>query len=297
MPRERNMPDTIHPSPADRAPSLIAVAPYTPRLGAEIAGVDLAKPLAPAVRDEIWAALMRYKVVFFRDQKIDHAQHVAFAESFGAIELYSMHAVKEFPQISALDAAYTSANLWHTDGTWRTVPPKAAILRGAVIPPLGGDTIWCDGEAAYAGLPDETKAEIDDLYAIHDGAKVGRNYVEGSEREADLRAKVRALRRQHPAVCHPIVRTHPETGAATLFLNPALVTGVMGMDWDKGQALLDRLHAHYIRPEYSIRFKWRPDSVAMWDERCTLHYGVSDYAPAPRRVERILIAGTEVPYR
>lgn len=279
------------------APASIAISPYTPRLGAEISGVDLRQKLTPQQRDDIWAALMRYKVVFFRDQLIDHAQHVALAEAFGTIEPYSMHAVKDYPQISALDAAYTAANLWHTDGTWRTVPPKAAILRGAIIPALGGDTIWCDGEQAYEALPEETKQEIDEFYAIHDGAKVGRNYVKGSEREEDLKEKVRQLRRQNPAVCHPIVRTHPETGKLVLFLNPALVTGVMGMDWDKGNALLERLHAHYIRPEFCVRFKWRQNSIAMWDERCTLHYGVSDYGSAPRRVERVLVAGTEIPYR
>ena len=170
-------------------------------------------------------------------------------------------------------------------------------LRGVTLPAVGGDTIWCDGEAAYASLPEAVKQEIDELYAIHDPSGVGRTEFDNTERTAQTRARAREVRRQNPAICHPIVRTHPETGRLVLFLNPALVTGIMGMDWGSGRALLDRLHAHYIQPQHCVRFRWRPGSIAMWDERCTLHYAVKDFGDFPRRVERILLAGTEIPYR
>ena len=278
-------------------PSAFTVAPLSPTIGAELSGFDLRQKPSPALARDIWAAMLRYKVVFFRDQFIDNLQHIAMAEALGTIEPYYTNAHPDFPVISAFEAKYAAANLWHTDGTWRPVPPRAAILRGVTLPAVGGDTIWCDGEAAYASLPEAVKQEIDELYAIHDPSGVGRTEFDNTERTAQTRARAREVRRQNPAICHPIVRTHPETGRLVLFLNPALVTGIMGMDWGSGRALLDRLHAHYIQPQHCVRFRWRPGSIAMWDERCTLHYAVKDFGDFPRRVERILLAGTEIPYR
>jgi len=279
------------------ASAAIVVEPVQPRFGAEIAGIDLRQPLAPALRAQLRELLLTYKVLFFRDQDISREQHIAFAREFGELESHPVGTVEGYPELVFLDSKYERAAIWHTDTSWRVKPSMGAVLRILVLPEVGGDTIWADGEAAYERLPDDLKEQIDELYAVHDAGNIGRNHVKGTAEYEDRRRRLRENRRTHPLVAHPLVRSHPETGRKTLYLNPALISCIVGMGVEQSTALLDRLLAEMLRPENLLRFRWRRHSIAMWDNRNTLHYGVNDYGDAPRRVERATIAGDDIPHR
>ena len=205
--------------------------------------------------------------------------------------------IEGYPELVFLDSKYERAAIWHTDTSWRVKPSMGAVLRILVLPEVGGDTIWADGEAAYERLPDDLKGQIDELFAVHDAGNIGRNHVKGTAEYEDRRRRLRENRRSHPLVAHPIVRSHPETGRKTLYINPALVWCIVGMSTEQSAILLDRLLAEMLRPENLLRFRWRRHSIAMWDNRNTLHYGVNDYGDAPRRVERATIAGDDIPHR
>ena len=282
-----------------RTPARLVAHPYTARFGAEVEGLDMRQPLDDALRDELNQLLLDYKVLFFRDQSITRAQQLRFAEAFGGIEGYHMFQAEDQPQVTALDGAKTRTAMWHNDGSWKVRPPKAIVLHGIEVPAVGGDTMWLDCEAAYDALSDELKETVDNLYAIHTISRMGINRDKLASRESDdERAKAaRELRRNNPMVAHPLVRSHPETGRLGLFLNTALMSGFVGMSEAESAVLLERLYGAAIRPEHSLRFRWRKDSVAFWDLRNTMHYGVDDYGTQVRRMDRIMIAGDGIPYR
>ena len=279
------------------ASAALVVDPVQPRFGAEIAGIDLRQPLAPALRTQLRELLLTYKVLFFRDQDISREQHLAFAREFGELESHPVGTVEGYPELVFLDSKYERAAIWHTDTSWRVKPSMGAVLRILVLPEVGGDTIWADGEAAYERLPGDLKEQIDELYAVHDAGNIGRNHVKGTAEYEDRRRRLRENRRTHPLVAHPLVRSHPETGRKTLYINPALVSCIVGMSVEQSAILLDRLLAEMLLPENLLRFRWRRHSIAMWDNRNTLHYGVTDYGDAPRLVERATIAGDDIPHR
>ena len=272
----------------------IRISPVQPEFGAEISGVDLRYPLAPEVFRQVRAAFIRYKVIFFRDQDITSEQQVAFARQFGEIQDYPVFRSADNPAMQGLKSKYARADIWHTDLAWLERPPFAAVLCARVIPEVGGDTMWADGERAWDNLPDELKAEIEDLYLVHDSSRIGAHYRAGEERERRL-ARVRELRREYPLIAQPIAPTHPETGRRYLLLNPALADTIVGMSRAESRQLLDRLQAEYLRPENTLRFRWSTNAIGMWDERRTLHYGVYDYGEQERVMERVIIAGTDIP--
>lgn len=262
----------------------IHVLPLEPTIGAEIEGVDLSRPISDAARDAIRQALRDHKVIFFRDQKITREQHRAFAARFGDLYVHpSSSSIPDFPEIhriaaedfkkhSTAERVYRGPAVWHTDTSWRLLPTWGVVLRGAHIPPVGGDTIWVDAGKAYEELPDAFKQELDGLYVTH-----------------DFRDSLRKSGKDYPIVAHPIVRTHPETGRKILWVNFSLKPLILGLDRAESEALLARIHAEYQRPDYQVRFKWRQDSVAFWDNRASVHFAVHDYGDFPRVVERILI--------
>jgi taurine dioxygenase len=268
----------------------IEVRPMSPTIGAEVAGVDLATPLDEATHDEVHRALLEWKVLFFRDQHLSVEQHVAFARTWGDIEEHpflpkgSSDTIQRFekgPQVGGYE------NEWHHDNTWRLAPSMGAVLRAVEVPPVGGDTLFVDTAAAYDNLRDDVKARIDGLQATHDWINAfGRNLDD--ERRAELRALL-------PTVVHPVVRTHPETGRRSLFVNRVFTTGVVGMELEEAAELLDFLCRQSDRPEYQCRRRWEAGMVAFWDNRAVQHYAVSDYWPARRVMERVAIVG-DVPF-
>ena len=261
--------------------------PQSPTIGAEISGIDLAGDLSDDAIDEIRRALLAYKVLVFRDQDLSAAQQVALARRFGELEVHPFLAGSdEAPELVRLakDAAVGGyENIWHSDVSWREQPALGAILRAVEVPSVGGDTLFADMAAAYEGLDDDVKARIEGAVAVHDFVLSFGQALGPSEREA--------ARRQYPAVEHPIVRTHPETGERILYVNAIFTSHVVGLDEDDSEALLDHLFRQAEVPEVQYRLRWAPGTVAFWDNRATQHYASSDYWPQPRVMERAAIAG------
>lgn len=272
----------------------------TNHIGAELVGIDLAE----AVRDDdlfgtIRQALLDHKVLFLRHQLISKADHVAFAERFGALEDHPV--AGSDPDHPGLVCIYKDLdsppdfyeNAWHCDATWRECPPMGAVLRCLECPPVGGDTLWANMAKAYDDLPDHVKETIEGLHARHS--------IEASFGARLPVEKRHALKAQYPDAEHPVVRTHPETGEKILFVN-AFTTHFTnfhtidnvryGQDYAPGGAnLLQYLIGRAAIPEYQVRWRWQPGSVAIWDNRCTQHYAVMDYWPAVRKMERAGIIG------
>jgi len=280
--------------------STVRVEPLTCAIGAELIGVHL----GDASRDdglfaEIRALLLRHRVLFLRDQTLSRAEHVAFARRFGELEDHPV--AGSDPEHPGLVRIYKSPdapidryeNSWHTDATWREKPPLGCVLRCVECPPVGGDTMWTNMVLAYERLPEHIKTQIAGLRARHS--------IEATFGAAMPIEKRLALKAQFPDAEHPVVRTHPETGEKTLFVNgftthftnfhtPANVR--VGQDFSPGGAdLLRYLTMQATIPEYQVRWRWKPNSVAIWDNRSTQHYAVMDYPPCHRKMERAGIMG------
>jgi taurine dioxygenase len=281
----------------------IRVEPLTCTIGAELSNVNLGVASRDAAMvAEIRALLLKYKVLFFRDQDITRAEHVAFARHFGELEDHPV--VGSDPENPGLVRIYKTPdsmdrgeNAWHSDATWREKPPFGCVLRCIECPPVGGDTMWANMAEAYARLPEDIKAKIATLRARHS--------IDATFGAAMPIEKRLALKAQFPDPEHPVVRTHPETGEKILYVN-AFTTHFTnyhtpqnvryGQDYTQGgSALLQYLINQVAIPEYQVRFRWKPNSMAMWDNRPTQHYAVMDYPPCHRKMERAGIVG-DVPY-
>ncbi|KAF1042975.1 TauD/TfdA dioxygenase family protein [Xylophilus sp.] len=276
----------------NRAPNIrsLSVKPVEPTIGAEISGIDLRQPLSITQRDEIKALLLKHRVLFFRDQPINHDQQIAFARQFGKIYPHpsTRDETKRFDpgtadshRISAVEQRKlykATAGRWHTDTSWLVHPAWGALLREVDIPPLGGDTIWADGHAVYESLNDELKEKIADLYVVH-----------------DFQSALKRVNLDYPIVAHPLVRTHPETGEKILWLNFSQYPSVIGWDRADSAALVTELERAYSRPEFHVRFKWSKHALAFWDNRAGLHYPVTNYGDYPRLLERVLIEDFDAP--
>jgi taurine dioxygenase len=265
----------------------ITVEPMTATIGAEIGGVDLADDLSPETIAEIRAALLEWKVVFFRDQRrLDRDRHVAFGRAFGELEVHPLTPKdQEQPEIFVIPAGgkHRAPEVWHSDVTWRPEPSLGSVLRAVELPPIGGDTLWADMGAAYDLLDDGTRDRIEDLVGLHDFTRAF-----GGNQPPEVQAKMRA---KHPTQEHPVVRTHPETGRKTIYVNGGFTMGIKGMDDATSAPLLDRLQRQATIPDVQCRFRWAPGSVAFWDNRATQHVVSNDFLPARRIMERVTIVG------
>jgi taurine dioxygenase len=278
----------------------VRVERLTQHIGAELVGVNLAEAVHnDDLFGEIRAALLSHKVLFLRDQDISRADHVAFAERFGPLEDHPV--AGSDPENPGLVRIYKDENSppdfyensWHADTTWREAPQMGAVLRCVACPPVGGDTMWANMERAYEDLADHIKQTIAPLKARHS--------IEASFGARMPDEKRLALKAQFPDAEHPVVRTHPETGAKSLyvcgftthFTNYHTAANVRyGQDYAPGGAnLLHYLIGRAQIPEYQVRWRWQPGSMAIWDNRCTQHYAVMDYPPCVRQMERAGIIG------
>lgn len=265
--------------------------PLTPRIGAEVTGIDLSRPLDPRTRDHLRAALLDRKVLFFRDQPITTEQHLDFARQFGDLEVHPFAPHKPgYPEVLAITHDRDNPgreNAWHSDVTWRLEPSLGSVLRAIEIPAMGGDTLFACMCAAYEGLSDEVKERIEGRTAIHD-FELFRRRMRARGRP---QAEIDAFDARFPPAEHPIVRTHPETGRRGLYVNVGFTKHIVGMDPAESASLLAHLYAQAAIPEYQCRFRWTKDAIAFWDNRSSQHYAVSDYWPAVRRMERVTIMG------
>jgi taurine dioxygenase len=258
------------------------VTPSSGYTGAEISGIDLATRLDAATVAEVRAALLKYKVIFFRDQRIGHAEQIAFARLFGKVTAAHPHEdnpPEGFPEILPIDSRRYEARLgrirtsydnsWHTDVTALVNPPAASILRADLLPPYGGDTAFTNLVAAYENLPKGLRDLADTLDAKHAFATRAKP---GSQRDA-------AQRSNPLETYHPVVRVHPETGERALFVSPGFTRGpreLRGYTPRQSEQLLQLLWEEATKPEYTVRFRWQPGSVAFWDNRATSHLAIPD---------------------
>lgn len=265
----------------------LTVDPLTTTIGAEIGGVDLADDLSDETIAAIRQALLDWKVVFFRDQqRLGRDEHVAFGRRFGDLEVHPLTPEdQEQPEIFVLPAGgeMRAPGVWHSDVTWRPEPSMGSILRAVELPEVGGDTLWADMHAAYELLDDEMKGRIADLVALHDYTRVF-----GRGQPPEVRERMRA---KHPTVEHPIVRTHPETGRKALYVNAAFTSGIKKMKDELARPLLLQLERQAWLPDVQCRLRWRPGSVAFWDNRATQHCVSNDFLPRRRVMERVTVAG------
>ena len=284
--------------------SAVEAHPVAGLIGAEITGVDLAAGLTDAEVADVRAALLRHKVVFFRDQDLTPDQQVAFGRLFGEVTPAhpTLPSIEGHPEILAIggddlyglgddgaeDGAWGGAieNNWHTDVTFVHNPPLGSILKAVEIPTYGGDTAWTNLVAAYDGLSQPLKELVDGLTAVH------RNEILvelGSPHGLALRS---AFTSSPYWTEHPVVRVHPETGEKALFVNPNFTSHVVGLRNKESRALLDLLYAQIADPRYTVRFRWAPGSIALWDNRATAHLAALDAVPGePRVLHRITIRG------
>lgn len=265
----------------------VTVTPCTQLIGAEISGIDLGEPVAPEVFAELDRALLEFKVLFFRGQsRVTAARHRDFAGMWGELEIHPFLPQGDVAEIVRFEKSETEAgveNVWHADVTWREKPALGSVLRAVEVPEAGGDTCFADMAAAYDCLPEQVKARIDGRVAVHDFT-----LPFGIGMDPD---KLREMQEKYPAVEHPVVRTHPRTGRRTLFVNAIFTTHIVGLPEQESEELLKVLFRQASVPEYQVRFKWEPGSIAFWDNRAVQHYAVSDYFPQRRVMERAAILG------
>jgi taurine dioxygenase len=271
--------------------STFSLAPLTPGIGAEVGGVDLTQPLDAGTVEGLRAALRDWKVLFFRDQDITTEQHLAFARNFGELEVHPFAPSKPgYPEVMRIRHNKDDRgqeNTWHSDVTWREAPSLGSVLRCLECPSVGGDTLFADMYAAYDGLSDAVKDEIEGRAAVHDFA----HFRASLRKQGKTEAEIEAFNRAYPMVEHPVVRTHPETGRKAIYVNAAFTQSIVGLEKAQSDALLAHLYAQAAIPEYQCRFRWEANSIAFWDNRASQHYAVSDYWPAVRWMERVTIIG------
>ncbi|MCH7627449.1 MAG: TauD/TfdA family dioxygenase [Proteobacteria bacterium] len=270
----------------DTAITGLDIRPLQPTIGAEVHGIDISQPINDAQRAAIRAAVLKYKVIFFRDQPLTNEQHAAFAGQFGPLythpttkrqdnlpPVHSIAAADDREYGERFKAVLDSGDAYHTDTSWRLVPTWGAVLRDITLPEVGGDTIWVDANLAYEALSDDLKARLEGLHVTH-------NFI----------GALKAVGHEYPIVAHPIVRTHRETGQKILWVNFSQQPQILGVELVESKALLGEILRQYKRPELQVRFSWRKNSVAFWDNRAAVHYAVRNYGNFPRELHRILIA-------
>jgi len=278
------------------------VTPLSPKIGVEIAGIDLSQPLDEATFAEIRRLLNEHSLIAIRSQNLSEAEHVAFARRFGQLQI---HVLKQFlttpyPELYVLsnkrEAGKPIGNHkegwnWHSDLSYLEVPCLGSVLYAREVPPVGADTLFSSMEAAWEALDAETQAKIRSLKCVH---SYSGYYAKAFADRTPLTEEQRAAT---PDVVHPLVRTHPETGRLSLYVGEDVVKEVVGLEPEESAELLARLNRHATSEEFSHRHKWRQGDVIIWDNRCTMHKATPyDDVAYTRVMHRATICGTERPF-
>jgi alpha-ketoglutarate-dependent taurine dioxygenase len=277
-PRYKHQPD-------DDAPfETLTVDKLTPIIGAEIGEVDLARPSNRQL-DEIHRAFAENLVIFFRDQHLSEDQHLDFGRRFGELHIHpaAPHAPGR-PELMVIhadkDSPRANGEGWHSDVSCDPEPPMGSILYIRRCPPQGGDTLFASMYAAHEALSERMKTYLAGLTALHDGEDVYRGLYAGV-----------ADKPSYPRAEHPVVRTHPVTGRKALYVNRGFTRRILGVPLDESHAILEYLYQHAANPLFQCRFRWRENSIAFWDNRCTQHRAMWDYWPHTRSGHRVTIRG------
>ena len=266
---------------------LIQVQKLTPLIGAELGGVDLARPLSNGQFDEIHRALAENLVIFFRDQHMSPEQHLGFGRRFGELHIHpaAPHAPGH-PELMIIHADENSPRAngegWHSDVSCDVEPPMGSILYIRTAPPYGGDTLFANMYAAYEALSPRMQTYLEGLTAIHDGEDVYRGLY-ANYGVAD--------KPSYPRAEHPVVRTHPVTGRKALYVNRGFTRRIVGIPRDESEGVLRYLYEHMENPLFQCRFRWAENSVAFWDNRCAQHRAMWDYWPHTRSGHRVTVRG------
>lgn len=253
-------------------------------IGARIDGVDVSSQVSDDEVTDIRQIILENKVVFLRDQGLDYTSQVNFAQRLGDLTLGHpiFDAPSERPHLREMDSAQGSrANHWHTDLTFLDRPPAFALLHAMIIPPYGGDTMWANMTMAYDTLPTSLRAIADELRVVHSNDSDYTDATVGGRRDY--------VRTAYEAE-HPLVRVHPETGERSLLLG-GFARSIVGLSPQASRDLLRTFQEHAVRPEHTMRWKWRQGDLAIWDNQATQHYAIYDYGHQRRRAERVTVAG------
>ena len=274
----------------------IDVIPQSAAVGAEIHGVDLAGELSNEQFSEVRDAFHEHGVIFFRDQKLSPEQHLAFARRFGAVNINRFFTpVEGHPEIAEVlkepDQKKNIGSVWHTDHSYDTAPALGSALYGKEIPELGGDTLFASMAAAFEALSDGMKDTLRSMRAVHSSRHVFGPSRYAGEGSAEVAGRLGNPELATQDAVHPVVIRHPDTGRETLYVNRTFTVRFDGWTEDESRPLLDFLYAHGARPEFSCRFRWRKDSLALWDNRATWHVALNDYHGHRRYMHRITIEG------
>ncbi len=283
-----------HPVPT---PYGVEVTPLSPAIGAVISGIDLRDTISRDLQQFIEQTLVAHQVIFFRNQPLTDAEHYRFARHFGDLHIHPIYPnVPEQPEILIRDTERNDLRdnaLWHTDVSFSATPPLGSILSAKKIPPVGGDTLWASGTAAYAALSPAIQQLLTGLTAQHDIAKSFP--PDRFATNVDERIRFEAALKKNPPVTHPVVRTHPVSGRRALFVSEGFTTRINELSEAESQALLNFLFQHSQKPDFTVRWRWQKDDVAFWDNRVTFHYAIDDYRPQHRVMHRATINGDK-PY-
>ena len=254
------------------------------------------KDLSQEEKDHIYNALLTYKVIFFRDQDISTEQHMRFGQYFGELEIHPFAPLgtnrEDHPEVLRIthnEDNKPKENAWHSDVTWRMEPSLGSILRMVETPSVGGDTLFANMEAAYENLPDEIKEKLEGAFAVHDFALFRNRLI----KQGKSPEEIEEFNKKFPKPTHPVIRTHPDTGKKSIYVNVAFTTHIEDFSDEDSRLMLNFLYNQATIPEYQCRFKWEENSIAFWDNRACQHYATGDYWPAVRRVERVTVIGNK----
>ncbi|MCL9781169.1 TauD/TfdA family dioxygenase [Vibrio sp. S4M6] len=270
------------------------IQPLAKHLGAIVDGVDLRK-ITVSEFAQLHAAYLQFKVLFFRNQELSLLEHVSLAERFGEIEPPHpfFPCVDEDKRVSIIETSRgnpPSQSYWHTDLTWQQVPSRCSILHAKHCPESGGDTIWTSMEAVWQSLTEVEKSCLLGYTATHAlHAFQGSRY--DSVDDVGL-SRVVEISKAFPPVVHPVVSRHPETNNKSLFINEQFTRQIDQLGDIESKAMLEKLFKVARNEEYQVRLSWDAGTVAIWDNYCTQHYAVTDYADSPRKLHRVSVRGT-----
>jgi taurine dioxygenase len=282
---------------SSEAGAAITVRPLAPYLGAEIDGVDLSQPLTNEQFNDIHAAFLKHHVIFFRDQTLTPDQQLAFARRWGRLSIHPyVKPMAGYPEmLEIIKEPSETINFgggWHSDMSFLETPVMGSILYAIEVPDVGGDTLFSSQYGAWEALSPGLRFTLEGLRAVHSAAEEYGPRGPSARKRASMDSEV--VGEDVPEYEHPVVRTHPETGRKGLYVNPAFTMRFAGWTRKESRSLLDYLFEISRREVYTCRFRWRPGSVAMWDNRCVWHYALNDYHGHRRHMRRVTIEGDPV---
>jgi taurine dioxygenase len=281
---------TTLPRSYERNVGAIEIIRLEANLGAEVRGLNLAAPITEETADLLRRLLWEHQVLLFRDTGIDNDRQADLGRVFGppvADSISKRRGVKDGDILPMNTGPYANAYYgtpWHADASYLEKPYLVSILRSVIAPELGGDTVWSSGISAYETLPQDIKAQIDGLTAIHRPNSKAYKLIDDKTELDDYLS-------EYSGVQHPVVITHPYSGKKVLYVNEGFTEELVGLPAAEGRELLDYLKQQFSKPEHQVRFKWRPGSLAIWDNRAVQHKGVADYGNAQRQLVRVVAAG------